>query len=319
MMRTDDQSKNSRIQEIIKSIAVPQLEDNLLENQIEELNEIYDGDFRHSYSQILITIQNLDDSKRILLMTNIEQVLNSINGKLSLQAQKGLKKLNDHIQLDISRLNYFKKEFEKDAANLKDRIDKAQAEQSNALLKFTSLSNQISKHEKDISTVKSEHITILGIFAAIMAAGVGGFTILGNVAAMAGYISTYRFFAITAFLGFILFNVVFMLIYMISRLIGKNIYTICTDENRPPKADCIHVKEDNNDKELCRNNCCGLERVKKRLPYIFWSNLVLIVVIVFSLISEYLVMKYSLADWLIILLGFIFIELALYYGIKNSK
>lgn len=279
MTPTDDQSRNSRIQEIIKSIAVPQLDNNLLENQIEEFNEIYDGKFRHSYSQILITIQNLDDSKRILLMTNIEQVLNSINGKLSSNAQKGLKKLNDHIQLDISRLNYFKKEFEKDAAKLKDRIDKAQAEQSNALLKFTSLSNQISKHEKDISNVKSEHITILGIFAAIMAAGVGGFTILGNIATMASAISISSFFAITSFLGFILFNVVFMLIYMIARLTGKNIYTICTDSHKDINSDCVYSN--------CNNNCCGINRVRKRLPYIFWSNVVLVAIIVISLFIEH--------------------------------
>lgn len=276
MTSTDGQFKNGQIQKIIKYIAVPQLDDSVLKEQIAAFNEIYVDEFRHSYTQILITIQNLGDSERDLLMTNIEQVLNSINGQLTSEAQEGLKKLSDHIQLDISRLNYFKKEFSKDASKLKDRIDKAQSEQTNAILKFTTLSQQISKHEKDISNVKSEHITILGIFAAIMAAGVGGFTILGNVAAMAEKISIYRFFAITSFLGFILFNVVFMLIYMIARLTGKNIYTICTDSHKDINSDCVYSN--------CDKNCWGINRVRKRLPYIFWANIVLIAIVIISLL-----------------------------------
>ena len=111
MTSTDGQFKNGQIQKIIKSIAVPQLDDSVLKEQIAAFNEIYVDEFRHSYTQILITIQNLGDSERDLLMTNIEQVLNSINGQLTSEAQEGLKKLSDHIQLDISRLNYFKKEF----------------------------------------------------------------------------------------------------------------------------------------------------------------------------------------------------------------
>lgn len=298
----------------------------------EKLVPIYQKvDFRHSYFKISALLQELkknsneadsfDALKKNLSILESEII---INDKYNILDSNGrfLKnkfyKLCDHCNLEISRFSYFDQFFWRND-KAKEDLEKVSADYKQSEKDFKEAKKDFKEVREYMSNARSEYVTILSIFAAIMLASIGGFSILGGFAKAVSEISNYRFFTTASFLGLILFNVVFMLIYMISRLIGKNIYTICTDENRPPKADCIHVKEDNNDKELCRNNCCGLERVKKRLPYIFWSNLVLIVVIVFSLISEYLVMKYSLADWLIILLGFIFIELALYYGIKNSK
>ena len=39
--------------------------------------------------------------------------------------------------------------------------------------------------------------------------------------------------------------------------------------------------------DSCNNNCWGINRVRKRLPYIFWSNVVLVSIIIISLFIEY--------------------------------
>lgn len=111
---------------------------------------------------------------------------------------------------------------------------------------------------------------------------------------------------ITAFIGLILFNVVTALIYMITRIIGRNIYTTCTDLH---DGDCVNGS--------CDKVCNPISRIRKRLPYIYWFNVIDIAVIVCSLATEYLVLKYSVADWIIILLAFITLGIAIAFGLKN--
>lgn len=145
--------------------------------------------------------------------------------------------------------------------------------------KLKDASKELTKAQATIDSLRSESVTVLSIFAAIMLAGIGGFSVLGNFVKAVSDISNYRFFITASFLGLILFNVVFMLIYMIARLTGKNIYTICTDSHKDINSDCVYSN--------CNNNCCGINRVRKRLPYIFWSNVILAAIIVISLFIEH--------------------------------
>lgn len=160
--------------------------------------------------------------------------------------------------------------------------------------------------QANIDNTKSEQITILSIFAAIMLAGLGSFAALGGALTNINSISMYKFFACTAFIGLILFNVVTALIYMITRVIGRNIYTACTDSHN---GDCVNGS--------CDKVCNPISRIRKRLPYIYWFNVIDIAVIVCSLTIEYLVLKYSIADWVIILLSFITVGTAIVFGLKN--
>lgn len=96
------------------------------------------------------------------------------------------------------------------------------------------------------------------------------------------------------------------LIYMITRIIGRNIYTTCTDLH---DGDCVNGS--------CDKVCNPISRIRKRLPYIYWFNVIDIAVIVCSLATEYLVLKYSVADWIIIFLAFIIVGNAIAFGLKN--
>lgn len=250
----------------------------------DELVPVYQiENFRHSYFKISALLQELKKTSSKadsidVLKENLSILENEIIINKKYEALiKCFDKLCDHCNLEISRFSYFDRVFW--------RNDSAKNELEKISLDYKQSKEEFEKAEKDfeevrayMSNAKAEYVTILSILAAIMLAGMGGFTVLGNIAANVRDVSTYRFFIVTSFLGLILFNVVFMLIYMIARLTGKNIYTICTDTKKDIGADCV--------KDSCSNSCCGLDRVRKRLPYIFWTNIVLIIIILVSLWNE---------------------------------
>lgn len=318
----EDQDK---VYNFLSFLAAQQRSKEEIELQLDEkLVPVYKKvEFRHSYFKISALLQELkkksneadsfDALKKNLSILESEIIINDkyniidSNGRF---LKNKFYKLCDHCNLEISRFSYFDQFFWRND-KAKEDLEKVSADYEKSKEDFKEAKKDFKEVREYMSNARSEYVTILSIFAAIMLAGIGGFSVLGDFAKEVTHISNYRFFAISSFLGLILFNVVFMLIYMIARLTGKNIYTICTNSKKDRNSDCA--------KGDCSNNCCGLERVRRRLPYIFWSNLILVVVIILSLSLEYLVNQFALADWLLILFGFIFIGLSLYYGIKNSK
>ena len=243
-----------------------------------------DPKFRHSYSQIFATIKTQimpSDKYNIdFLSMNVETLydLNDRDNGWGDEVKNKINKLCDHIMLETSRMGYFNNQFAQ-YQDLEKQLKDNTLSVRKTGKKLKDASKELTKAQATIDSLRSESVTVLSIFAAIMLAGIGGFSVLGNFVKAVSDISNYRFFITASFLGLILFNVVFMLIYMIARLTGKNIYTICTDSHKDINSDCVYSN--------CNNNCCGINRVRKRLPYIFWSNVILADIIVISLFIEH--------------------------------
>ena len=265
------------------------------------------GNVRHSYFQISAVIQSKKSKEATdgsVLMYNLDVLMKEVatDSEFNDIGDK-LYKFYDHCQLELSRLNYFESIFW--------RSDQARNNYESLLESSYKAKTEISALNKQIANVKTENITILGIFAAIVIGGIGSFTGLGNVFTVLGNISMYKFLATVSFVGLIIFNVSFMLVYMIAKITGRNIYTVCIDFRKKSDEDCLNA--------TCKICTSSLGRIKNRLPYVYWFNLIGICIIIFSLSIEYIVMKYAFADWACILVGFGIMELAIYYGIKNSK
>nr|DAG48204.1 MAG TPA: hypothetical protein [Caudoviricetes sp.] len=275
---------------------------------------LYENDeFRHSYFNISAYLQahrpeikgeELQEKKPINENLRILKDEIIIEEKYSAIRRK-LFKFIDHCNLELSRFAYFETVYWRSEA-AKDEFSKIKDDYEQLNKKREDIDKSMSELKQELSSSKSEYITILGIFAAIMLAGLGSFAALGGALSNINSISLYKFFACTAFIGLILFNVVTALIYMITRIIGRNIYTACTDSH---DGDCVNGS--------CDKVCNPISRIRKRLPYIYWFNVIDIAVIVCSLATEYLVLKYSVADWIIIFLAFIIVGNAIAFGLKN--
>lgn len=188
-------------------------------------------------------------------------------------------------------------------------VERNQKEVSVTLKKMDKLLHKVKKFKNEISNAKSEYITILSIFAAVMVACIGGVSCFGNTGKSLMEASMYRFFVFISFVGLVIGNVTFILLYMVARITDKKIYVNC---------ECASNRDKNDECGVCACNisCSSLQRIKNRLPYIFWYNIVCIVVIVIGICIEHLVLKYVIADWVLILFTFLIVGLSIKYGLK---
>lgn len=169
-----DDDKQIQLQELITRLATEntKVSGKAQEEYIQALSEIYQDNFRHMYSGLFGVLTQLDTGVRVCLEQNLLAIYQKVNEEESPEGElcKGVRKLYDHVSLDISRMGYWEgvqkiygQQFEKTA--------NAQVD----------LAKQIRTQKKKLEKTKNEYITILGIFAAIILGAVGSLTYAGKV------------------------------------------------------------------------------------------------------------------------------------------
>lgn len=256
-------------QEMLKNLIL-ELAEKLLENKdmteryLNRLNKIYEDGFRHRYSDffpIIITIRNpentYDNEYLLNNLASLDLYLEELqsSGDARYKDYENMHhpfvKLIDHLNLQISQGTY-------------SYVNEQRAQQMSAQLEKSNkavekANKSIKKSNKQADKMQAQMIAILGIFAAILLAFSGGLTVLGSSIASIGK-AEYPESIIVAMLicGIMIFDSLSYLMYMISRIIDRNILIGC-------KAKSCSECEDN---EKCR----WMTKVKKRFPYLFYFN-----------------------------------------------
>lgn len=149
------------------------------------------------YSQITSFIFELDEWDRDTFISNADSMLNfALNEKNNVSEDISVVtiKIYDHIQLAFQQITSEERIFAQDIEDAKENI------------------------REDTKGIEKEYITILGIFAAIVLAFVGGITFSSSVLQSIDAVSPYRLFITIALLGLILINTISLLIKMIFRI-----------------------------------------------------------------------------------------------------
>lgn len=134
------------------------------------LDIIYkDGDFRHYYSDIysIITSIDKDPSKGNLeiLSQNISYIKDHLDDKLCENTKNSIRKLYDHTNLDIARINYIKALQDRNLSREQEIISL----QNKLNTKHEELSGSFEKMENDIKDLYANILTLMGIFVAVFA------------------------------------------------------------------------------------------------------------------------------------------------------
>lgn len=258
-------------------------------NDVEEINEIfinvakfYEDNPRHQYYKIskyvynkmneepdslsyilnnishLQTIIKYNESKYIILLTQneIEITCEDIINSLS--------KLYDHIALEEERLINNDK-------TVRESSDKLQ---NDLVYNFNTMANNITEKFNDISNGQSANImTIVGLFSAIIFVFFGGVTGLSSVIKGIFELSkkeelTIPFIIIT-FIGLVLFDIVFMLLYSIAKILDKNIGRFVYLGVYPyywyeKEGECFYIKNGYEKVVSCTNEESKAKRICKR-------------------------------------------------------
>ena len=152
------------------------------------------------YSEISNYVYSLEMSERGIFATNLEKLLLyslDDNNKVSDDCRKMIVKIYDHFQLALHQIENVNNIFANSIEEAKENL------------------------QKQIKSVEKEYISILGIFAAIVLAFVGGITFSTSVLQNISAVSVFRLLLVD-FLAFILINVIYILVKFIFAINEKN-------------------------------------------------------------------------------------------------
>ena len=234
-------------------------EQNNIDGWVNKLNKIYSNEYRHTYSDIFFKIQQImsdtlsnNDASDTEVLEVLGENLNVLGNRIDeLAAQNsddanykntvsGYKKFSDHIRLEIGRYNFIKSRFTGTAAdgNSGKATDKHSAIDTERILKLeravdatrpivAQAQKQLDSLDEKLESNKISSITTLTIFSAVILAFSGGITFESGIFQGMVASTSYRLVFTIALSGFILFNTIFALLYLVGKMAGKRISTKC--------------------------------------------------------------------------------------------
>lgn len=192
--------------------------------------------FRHFYSDIFFVLTQLQQNAELGNMDTLGQNLlyirtnyqtkNKDSKNNPIDISDSLRKLYDHVSLDIARLN--RSDAGDRAASgevaleeLQTQINVAKEEINNAKCELEHIKSSQKTVEDKIDNQQKEYIAILGIFSAVVLTFTGGIAFSSSVLNNISQSSIYRTLIITLLIGMVLVNVFFVLFFYVEKLLNK--------------------------------------------------------------------------------------------------
>ena len=310
--------------------------------EIQILSQIYSEGFRHSYAKISTKVQAIledDIDKGECLSQNLQMLKKSIekltyNKSISMEICNKVRKLCDHVNLEIGRYNLIINKIETRISNLQDkqntggigssaeelnkRITEMENKVSGVVNKAYEATKELEKVDGKLERNSMSSITTLTIFSAVILAFTGSITFTSGVFSGMSNVSPYRIVFVTAMIGTIVFNLIFMLLFIVGKMVGKNICCRC-----PYYSESLEGVVN-----VCGSGVCEKKEhipnfgciMLHKYPYILFVNTILGVIMYYDMIlffinnSEYIqfvivsdVLKYLVLffPFLILLLAYI--------------
>lgn len=249
-------NRQERLESLLKNL-VSDLEQDNLSKFTENLCDIYsDSSFRHLYSKISDVLGSFRPDERDALSQYIREICNHaktyVGGEYSDEQQGDIlakiNKLSDHIALECLRLSRI------------DRVEyigkTATAELSAAEGKLKETEGKAVELGEQISHYQSQSISILGIFAGLVVTFSSIIQLSTNGLSNLSNIDSWKITYFVSLTMLFLFNIVFLLMYSISKISKNSIASNCAHRY------C----------EDCKTCKCELGKLKKKYPYVLWFN-----------------------------------------------
>lgn len=196
------------------------------ESLVDELETIYlngmeKGAHRHSYARLshFLYDQDFENESIDMCMENLTGLEIFVEERGNPDLLKAFRKLKDHIDLEFIHIGQLKK------LQLSiDGMDGLAVQFPIMNDKFSKINEDLSEANRKINEQTVQSVTILGIFAGVVFAFSGGFSVLTSTLSNIHVISgkeTLFFFSSALGIGCILYDVVFALMLFIGRYCDK--------------------------------------------------------------------------------------------------
>lgn len=204
-------------------------------------------------------------------LQSIENILKSRNSK----HLKDFSKFRDYISLEAARASDFD-DVQKSADRAEEAIREIDDTRKAVLGEYQKLKEEIETDRKNANT---QSITVLSIFTGIAMAFFGGFSLLGSAFSALTSNPWYVIMLISSVIGLILFNTVYGLLGIASRISGN-------PSTQPGHDNCLKCTlDDRCDKKHQKGFLKRwLRKFRRKYPYAFAINIILIAILAISLI-----------------------------------
>lgn len=302
-----DQEKSNELLALIDNLCSSDFskEESNMDTWIQKLNKVYANGYRHTYSDIFYKVQTIISNSDSEVLETLGENLNVLGKRISAQLLQNTddanlqntaisyKKFSDHIKLEIGRYNFIKTQFNcktgtsetvshtinmypDDIKQINDKIDKLTKAVNIVRPIATEAQRQMDKLDDKLESNKISSITTLTIFSAVVLAFSGGITFEAGIFKGMVESTPYRLVFTIALTGFILFNTIFMLLYLVGKMAGKKISTIC--KYMTTDQDSINSNRKCGD-GYCHKECSSVNFICKILhkySYVFAINATLL-------------------------------------------
>lgn len=254
--------------------------------QLDELCDIvrmyYTDNKRHKYSEISTYLMETDDID--YLLENLRRIQNRV-AEFKEDEEISIKvfKLIDHITLELNRTKYYSKSFTDMQVNAMNSVlnqaSKAISKANEELRQenFQKFDDEIKEFRDETSGLKdkvedsySQFVSILGIFSAVVLVFFGGMTAFGSLFSNMQNIGRYKLVFTVALVGMIIFNLIFMFLYVLAKLIKRDIAASSMEQIAGKNKMLLWLK-----------------RVWLRYPYMIMFNMIMFLAMIGSFIAWY--------------------------------
>lgn len=281
-----DADKNAKLFEYLDKLLLNQINDaTALRKWVDDFTNLYGPtpSFRHSYSEfypwLLLKTAAKEDSAETLL-ENLRMINEAFpDDDMHANAGKCVFKLYDHLNIEIARLKqqynliHRQEELKIDLNRQEMDAEKYREELFNARDMLKKHEDDINKANKKLADSHNDIITVLSLFSGIIIAFFGGLNYISAAISSVASSNVWRLSLICTIAGFVIFNTLVSMLYLVSRILGQNIWTFCRKEKI--SGSC----------EQCKKNCRALGLIFRRMSLVFWIDFILIAVGIFSAIQ----------------------------------
>lgn len=231
-----------------------------------------DGD-AIEYSFILNYIKRLSGDEIDNFHFSILKIKRDPRIKSNSNSMRNFRKVLEHLLLEIPRTVDYNKINAQLSQN--DKLNR------DTRVYIRQIRENMKSHEEKMEKMQGEFISILSIFSAVIIAFFGGINLLGSALSNINGTNKYRLIIVLLVIGLIMFNVIYMLLYFVSRITDKN----------------IGVKRKEKKCKRC-NEKLRIGCLATKYPIVFYYNLFSGVLIVFTTVIYY-VDHYNINSYII--------------------
>lgn len=235
MTEKERQIRNDKLNKIINELAESQgifSDRKKFNDYYMKLRSIYivsgSANFAHSHNEIFSILAELDSSNKSLeiLGQNVSLLYEHCINRGEDALLESVFQLYDNINLDIARINYIKavdRRLDSTGQNLMNEIKSTREEADKVKKSTDGLKSTIDEMSGKVNNAYSEFVSILGIFSAIVLVFFGGTSIFGNIISNMEKTCIYISIIMCVITGAVVFNIIFMFIYFLAKILNRSI------------------------------------------------------------------------------------------------